>query len=73
MIVNISATAGSKNLTPDGKKMIAQQMYHKGKGFIVAAILLKQKEIFDSVAIHLLLQGIENTLKGGLLLIDYNK
>jgi hypothetical protein len=47
-------------------------MYHKGKGFIGAAILLSHHEGHEYVVLHLLCQGIENTLKGLLLLKNYD-
>lgn len=51
-------------------------MYVKGKAFIGAAILLRQQgnsEQMDHVVLHLLCQGIEVTLKGLLLLRDYDR
>lgn len=48
-------------------------MYAKGKAFLGAAILLRQKGGHEFVVLHLLCQGIEVTLKGLLLFIDYDK
>lgn len=48
-------------------------MYAKGKAFLGAAILLRQKGGDEFVVLHLLCQGIEITLKGLLLFIDYDK
>ncbi len=48
-------------------------MYAKGKAFLGAAILLRRKNGYEYVVLHLLCQGIEITLKGLLLVADYNK
>ena len=73
MIVNINSSRGAGKLTKYGKQLIAQQMYKKGRGYIFAALLLKKQEVFGSVVTQLLLHGLENILKGGLLLADYEK
>jgi hypothetical protein len=59
-----------------GKRAIAASMYGKGKAFIAAAILLGRQsnsESTDYVVLHLLCHGIEVTLKGLLLLCDYDR
>jgi hypothetical protein len=53
--------------------MVAQSMYAKGKSFLGAAILLRQKGGYEYVVLHLLCQGIEIVLKGVLLAVDYDK
>lgn len=64
-------------LTIDGKKLVAQAMYNKGKAFIGAAILVGRNggdaEHVDYVALHLLCQGVEITLKGLLLVKDFDR
>jgi hypothetical protein len=56
-----------------GKRMVAESMYAKGKAFLGAAVLLRQKGGYEYVVLHLLCQGIEIVLKGLLLAIDYDK
>lgn len=66
---------GPGKLTKHGKKLLAQSMYAKGRAFLGAAILVKRcsrDEATESVALHLLCQGIEVTLKGLLLLANYD-
>lgn len=53
--------------------MVAESMYVKGKAFLGAAVLLRQKGGYEFVVLHLLCQGIEVVLKGLLLAIDYDK
>ena len=60
-------------LTIHGKRMVAESMYAKGKSFIGAALLLRQRQGYEYVVLHLLCQGIEITLKGLLLIKDYDK
>jgi hypothetical protein len=48
-------------------------MYRKGKSFLGAAILLQRNGGDEYVVLHLICQGIEITLKGLLLLTDYEK
>lgn len=60
-------------LTAHGKRMVAESMYAKGKAFLGAAILLRQKGGYEYVVLHLLCQGIEIVLKGLLLAVDYDK
>lgn len=60
-------------LTIEGKQMVAESMYAKGKNFLGAALLLRQKKGYEYVVLHLLCQGIEIILKGVLLTKDYNK
>ena len=68
---------GNGKVSAHGKYLIALQFYKKGKAFIAAAILLDRQnpadEAFSYVFLHLLCQGVEVTLKGNLLLKDYNK
>lgn len=60
-------------LTAHGKRLVAQSMYAKGKSFLGAALLLRQKKGYEYVVLHLICEGIEITLKGLLLLKDYDK
>jgi hypothetical protein len=55
------------------KRAIAQSMYAKGKAFIGAALLLRQKGGYEYVVLHLICQGVENVLKGLLLNHNYDK
>ena len=59
-------------LTIHGKRLVAKSMYAKGKGFLGAAILLRQEGGYEYVALHLICQGIEITLKALLLLGAYD-
>ena len=61
-------SAAGVSLSPSlyAKTLTATSMYRKGNAFIGAAILLKKhsdSEHTDYVALHLLCQGIEVTLK----------
>ena len=47
-------------------------MYQKGKHFLGAALLLRQKGGHEYVVLHLLCMGIEITLKALLLFADYD-
>ena len=53
--------------------MVAQSMYGKGKSFLGAALLLREKKGYEYVVLHLICQAFEITLKGLLLLRDYDK
>lgn len=73
-IVAVEGKAGS--LTPHAKRLIAVSMYEKGKAFVGASILVRGKsnsEATDYVLLYLLCQGVEVTLKGLLLLNDYDR
>jgi len=60
-------------VTIHGKRVVAESMYAKGKSFIGAALLLRQWEGYEYVVLYLLCQGIEITLKGLLLMKDYDR
>lgn len=68
--VNMSAKVGQ--LTQHGKQMISQSMCEKGKAFIGAALLLRQRNGCEYVVLHLLCQGIEVFGKGYLLSVNYD-
>lgn len=71
----VANIAARMELTPHGKRLHALSMYQKGKAFIGASHLLADKakaEPFQYVALHLLCQGLEITLKGILLLHDFD-
>jgi hypothetical protein len=73
-VAHISSSGGSPTIV--GKRQIAVSMYARGKAFIGAAILLRRQgslEPMDYVVLHLQCQGIEITLKGLLLLRDYDQ
>lgn len=73
-VVHISSGSGGPTIA--GKRHIALAMYIRGKAFIGSAILLKRQansEPMHYVVLHLLCQGIEITLKGLLLLRDYDQ
>jgi hypothetical protein len=63
----------SGRLTIHGKRLVAESMYAKGKSFIGAALLLRQRGGYEYVVLHLLCQGIEITLKALLLWKEYDK
>lgn len=54
------------------KGLIATAMYNRGKEFIAASLLLKQRGRYGFVTLHLLCQGIEIILKAILLKVDYD-
>jgi hypothetical protein len=64
---------GPGHLTSYGKRMVGESMYTKGKNFAVAALLLRQRHGYEYVVLHLLCQGIEITLKGLLMMRNYDK
>lgn len=64
--------AGIGYLTIHGKRMVAESMYMKGKSFLAAAILLRQRGGYEYVVLHLLCQGIEILLKALLLFKNYD-
>lgn len=68
--------AAAGTVTKHGKRLAALSMYGKGKAFVAAYLLVTRaasSEHFQYVALHLLAQGIEVTLKAFLLLRDYDK
>ena len=69
-IVEASGFGRPTNYT---KQKIAESMYHKGKSFILAGLLLRREAGYEYVVLHLLCQGIEITLKSLLLHKDYDK
>jgi hypothetical protein len=72
MVTAVSGKATLK-LSLHGKRMVAESMYAKGKAFLAAALLFRQKGGQEYVVLHLLCQGFEVTLKGLLLAVDYDK
>jgi hypothetical protein len=74
-MTRIVEASGHAFLSRYGKRQVAASMYVKGKAFIGATLLLRQgnSEQNDHVVLHLLCQGIEVTLKGLLLLRDYDR
>jgi len=72
MATVVSLSAGPGEWTPHGKRLIAQSMYMKGKAFIGAALLLRRRDGYEYVVLHLLCQGIEVLGKGYLLLVNYD-
>lgn len=71
-MVALSARADSSRLTIHGKGMVARSMYAKGKSFLGAAILLRQRDGYEYVVLHLICQGIEVIFKALLLLKNYD-
>ena len=75
-MTTVASIRGRASPTFEGKRRIALSMYAKGKAFVGAYLLLQRQsssEPLDYVALHNLCQGIEITLKGLLLLRDYDK
>lgn len=56
-----------------GKRVMARQLYQKGRHFIGAALLLRDREGDEYVVLHLLCQGIEIIVKALLLLRNFAK
>ncbi len=56
-----------------GERKIAEAMYHRGKNFLAASVLLQREGGYGYVVLHLMCQGIEIILKAFLLLRDYGK
>lgn len=48
-------------------------MYEKGKAFLCAALLLRQRGAYEYAVLHLLCQGIEVLGKGYLLSVNYDE
>jgi hypothetical protein len=71
----VTIVSGKASLSPSryGKRRMAASMFTKGKDFVRAAILLQRHGGFEYVVLHLLCQGIEASLKGLLLLSDYDR
>jgi hypothetical protein len=63
---------GKMKLTQYAKGMIAHAMFHRGKQFIRAAILLDREDGYHYVVLHLFCQGLEIILKGLLLIRNFN-
>lgn len=61
------------HLSTYSKRIVAESMYEKGKSFIGAALLLRQRQGYEFVVLHLLCQGVEIILKGLLLMNNYDK
>lgn len=68
----ISAAAGVGGWTPYAKQIIARSMYEKGKAFLAAAMLLRQRGAYEYAVLHLACQGIEVLGKGYLLMANYD-
>ncbi len=61
------------SLTDYAKRAIASWMLERGHSFLKSAILLKRAEGSKDVELYNVCQGIEVTLKGLLLLSEYDK
>ena len=72
MATNILSATGAGVCTPYAKGIIGRSMYEKGKAFLGAAILLRQRRASEYAVLHLLCQGIEVLGKGYLLMVDYD-
>jgi hypothetical protein len=75
-MTKIVAASAHGFLARHGKQHVGASMYAKGKAFVGAAILVGRQgssEHTDHVVLHLLCQGFEVTLKGLLLLRDYDR
>jgi hypothetical protein len=71
-VSTIQLKLGPARLTNHGKKAVAQAMFHKGKNFLAASVLLERKNGFHDVVLHLLGQGLEIIQKALLLARDFN-
>ena len=71
-MTTVRARASIRHLSTHGRRVVAESMYEKGKSFIGAALLLRQRRGYEYVVLHLLCQGIEITLKGLLLMKNYD-
>jgi hypothetical protein len=69
----LSVGVGVGGWTPYAKQIIARSMYEKGKAFLGAALLLRQRGAYEYVVLHLLCQGIELLGKGYLLSVNYDE
>jgi hypothetical protein len=72
MATHIASAAGTASLTAYGKQVVARSMYEKGKAFLAAAILLRQRHGYEYAVLHLICQGIEVLGKGYLLMSNYD-
>lgn len=72
LMTTVELQSGSGQWTAHGKNLIAQSMSEKGKAFLVAAMLLRQRGANEYAVLHLLCQGIEVLAKGVLLSVDYD-
>lgn len=71
-MATIELRGGPGQWTTYGKQLIAQSMSEKGKAFLGAAVLLRQRGAYEYAVLHLLCQGIEVLGKGFLLSVDYD-
>lgn len=72
----IREISGQVRPAADGTRWQALSMYEKGKAFLGASLLLQQRastEAMQYVTLHLLCQGMEASLKGLLLLRDFDR
>jgi hypothetical protein len=72
-MAKVISAVGHARPTKHGKRENALAMYRKGKSFIGASILLRQRDGDEYVVLHLLCQGIEIVMKGLLLIVDYDR
>jgi hypothetical protein len=66
-------TLGSAKLAPKGKEYVAYAMIHRGGNFALSGMFLEKRGGYPFVILHLLCQGLEISMKGLLLYIDYDK
>ena len=69
----LAPARGSAHLTRHGKQIVAKEMYRDGAHFLGAALLVRSNYGSPAVVLHLMCQAIELTLKGLLLLDDYDR
>jgi hypothetical protein len=72
-MTKFAPNSGVAKLAPEGKRMVAETMYAKGQAFVIAAALLRRNGGYEYAVLHLLCQGIEVSLKGLLLLSNYDR
>jgi hypothetical protein len=72
-MTQLAAVSGVAMLAPEGKRMVAETMYAKGQAFVIAAALLRRHGGYEYAVLHLLCQGVEVSLKGLLLLSNYDQ
>lgn len=72
-IITAAPFPATMHRTVHAERWIARSMYTKGKSFIAAVILLRQRGGYEFVVLHLVCQGVEIVLKALMLLKDFTR